>query len=427
MHASTAVISQVPDEISKPDLRTRIASVDLVRGVAMVLMAIDHVRVYSGVPAGGPTYGVFFTRWITHFVAPTFVFLAGTAAYLHGRKLNDKVALSKFLVTRGLWLVFLELTFLRLAWTFNLDFAHYLLAGVIWMLGWCMVLMAAFVWLPLRVNAAAGIAIIALHNLTSVFQTQLQQHYASVDPNSFLKLLYFGGAVKFGQNGPPLIILYVIVPWIGLMMAGYAFGRIVELPKERRRRICFQLGTTLTLLFVLLRAIDGYGDPRPWRIKPAPQQATQNSAPAPAKAAPPRRPPVPVLIRFLATNKYPASLDFLLMTIGPMFLLLGLAESFNGRIAGIITTFGRVPMFYYLLHIPLIHAAACLVSLLRDGHLDHWLLENHPMAQSFPPPHVWSLGLLYLVYLICVTALYFPCRWYADLRARKKSRWLSYV
>ncbi len=427
MQASTAVLPSSPVASIQPRPFARVASVDLVRGVAMVLMAIDHVRVYSGLPAGGPTYGIFFTRWITHFVAPTFVFLAGTAIYLHGRKLADKAALSKFLVTRGLWLVLLELTFMRLAWTFNLDFAHYLLAGVIWMIGWCMVLMAALVWLPLKFNAIAGVAIIALHNLTSVFNAQIQAHYANTDPNWLLKVLYFGGVVRLGKAGPPLIILFVIVPWIALMMAGYAFGKIVERPRESRIRFCWTVGVTLTLLFVVLRGIDGYGDPRPWRVKPAPQQqSAQVSAKAPTRPTPPR-PVAPALIRFLNTAKYPASLDFLLMTIGPMFLLLAVAEHLNGPVARIITTFGRVPMFYYLLHIPLIHFAACVVSVIRDGHLDHWLLENHPMAQSFPPPHIWSLGLLYLVYFICVTALYFPCHWYAGLRARKKSALLSYL
>lgn len=422
MQVSTAIaIPPSAEQTASPGLR--VASVDFVRGVAMVLMAIDHVRVYSGIPAGGPTYGVFFTRWITHFVAPIFVFLAGTAAYLHGRKLNNRTALAKFLLTRGLWLVFLELTFLRLAWTFNFDFAHYMLAGVIWMLGWCMVLMAGLIWLPLKFNAIAGVAIIALHNLTGVFQSQLAQYYANSEPNWFLKLLYFGSgsAVGLGRNGPPLVILYVIIPWIGLMMAGYAFGKIVEWPQEKRRQFCMRLGATLILLFILLRAIDVYGDPHSWHIKPGPAAHVSVQ-----RQAPPR-PPVPVLIRFLNTTKYPASLDFLLMTIGPMFLLLGAAEYFSGRFASGITTFGRVPMFYYLLHIPLIHAAACLVSLLRDGHLDHWLLQNHPMGQSFAPPHIWSLGLLYLVYFVCVIALYFPCRWYASVRERRRSAWLSYV
>lgn len=427
MQVSTAVAVPAQAKRIEPRSSTRIASVDFVRAVAMVLMAIDHVRVYAGIPAGGPTYGIFFTRWITHFVAPTFVFLAGTAAYLHGRKLNSKAELSKFLVTRGIWLVFLELTFLRLAWTFNLDFAHYLLAGVIWMLGWCMVLMAALIWLPLKFNAVAGTAIIALHNLTGLFQPRLEHYFATSEPNWFLKLLYFGSGteIHLGKNGPPLVILYVLVPWIGLMMAGYAFGRIVERPAPSRRRFCLKLGLALTLLFVVLRAVDMYGDPRPWHVHPAQAQAGHSASAA--QAPQPPRPAPPALIRFLNTTKYPASLDFLLMTIGPMFLLLGFAEQFSGRLAGTVTTFGRVPMFYYLLHIPLIHAAACVVSVLRDGRLDHWLLENHPMGQSWPPPHTWSLGLLYVVYLICLVALYYPCKWYADLRARRKSRWLSYV
>ena len=147
----------------------RVSSIDIVRGLAMILMAIDHVRVYSGQPAGGPTPGIFFTRWITHFVAPAFVFLAGTGAYLHGRKLGDRAALARFLATRGIWLVLLELTVLRVAWTFNLDFAHYMLAGVIWMLGWCMVLMAGAIFLPMRAIAGVGLAIVALHNVTDLF------------------------------------------------------------------------------------------------------------------------------------------------------------------------------------------------------------------------------------------------------------------
>src|SRR5881628_790840 len=155
----------------------RIASLDIVRGVVVVLMAIDHVRVYSGLPAGGPTYGIFFTRWITHFVAPAFVFLAGTAAYLHGRKLSDRSALSKFLLTRGAWLVLLEVTVIRVAWTFNFDFAHYMLAGVIWMIGWCMILLAAAVYLPTIAIGGIGVAIIALHNLTDAFRPQLQQAF----------------------------------------------------------------------------------------------------------------------------------------------------------------------------------------------------------------------------------------------------------
>ena len=422
MQVASAVLNRTPDEMQQPRTSSRVASVDFVRGIAMIVMAIDHVRVYSGVPAGGPTVGVFFTRWVTHLSAPTFVFLAGTAAFLHGRKLNHPAALSKFLLTRGLWLVFLEMTVLRLSWTFNFDYAHYMLAGVIWMLGWCMVLMAGLVRLPLMFNAVAGIAIVALHNVTSLFGPAIQQHYANSDPNWFLKFLYFGSAVRLGESGPPIVILYVIVPWIGLMMAGYAFGKIVQLPQDRRRRVCLRLGAALTLAFILLRAIDVYGDPRPWQIKPPAQAANAQAKAAAARPAP------PAVLRFLNTTKYPASLSFLLMTIGPMIFMIGRAEGLRGRIADMVTLFGRVPMFYYLLHIPLIHAAACVVSLIREGHVNPWLFTNHPMANPAPPPnYTWSLGLLYLVYFICLVILYFPCKWYAGVRAKRKSRLLSYI
>lgn len=422
MQSSSAVLNRTAEKREQGQPATRIASVDFVRGVAMIVMAIDHVRVYSGVPAGGPTYGVFFTRWITHLSAPTFVFLAGTAAFLHGRKLNDRGALSRFLFTRGLWLVFLEMTVLRLAWTFNFDYAHYMLAGVIWMLGWCMILMAGLVRLPVMFNAVAGVAIVALHNVTSFFWPAIERHYANSAPNWLLKFLYFGSAVRLGESGPPIVILYVIIPWIGLMMAGYGFGRIVILPQDQRRRTCLRLGAALTLLFIVLRALDVYGDPRPWRLPAA------SIANASAKAASARQAPPPAVLRFLNTTKYPASLSFLLMTIGPMIFMIGVAERLRGRIFDMVTLFGRVPMFYYLLHIPLIHAAACVVSLIREGGVNPWLVANHPMANPAPPPHYqWSLGLLYLVYFICLIVLYFPCRWYARMRTSRRSPWLSYI
>ncbi len=384
--------------------RERIASLDLVRGVVMILMAIDHVRVYSGLPPGGPTAGIFFTRWITHFVAPAFVFLAGTAAYLHGGKLGGRRALSRFLLTRGLWLVLLELTVLRVAWTFNFDFAHYMLAGVIWMLGWCMVLMAALIYLPVIATAAAGVAIIALHNVSGLFPNFLQ----SLGQSSaawLWKILYLGGGFTLGPNGPPLLVLFVIIPWIGVMMAGYAFGAVVRQPAKRRRALCLRLGLALTALFLVLRALDIYGDPRPWRAM---------HMPAP--------------LAFLNTTKYPASLLFLLMTLGPMFIGLGFAERAHGALSRVVTTFGRVPMFYYLLHIPTIHAAACLVSLARGGRVDPWLFANHPLAPGeVPAGYAWSLPLLYLVFALCVTALSFPCRWYARVRATGKYPWLSYL
>ena len=384
---------------------SRIVSMDFVRGVVMILMAIDHVRVYSGLPAGGPTAGIFFTRWITHFVAPAFVFLAGTAAYLHGRRLLDRPGMSKFLLVRGAWLVLLELTVIRVAWTFNFDFANYMLAGVIWMIGVCMMVMAAVVYLPVNVIAAIGLGVVALHNVTDLFQGSLEQAFGDAGPNWLLKILYFGGMVQLGDGGPPLLILYVIVPWIGVMMTGYALGRVMEMPPERRRTVCLRLGIAASALFVVLRGLDVYGDPRPWSSSR-----------------------MPWVFAFLGTTKYPASLSFLLMTLGPTLILLALAERWRGTIVDAITAFGRVPFFYYLLHIPVIHLAACAVSLIREGQVNGWLFGNHPLA---PPPvpdgYMWGLGLLYVVFGVCVIALYFPCRWFADVRARRRSRWLSYL
>lgn len=406
MPATTGISTATAAQVTRSPLPlSRVASVDFARGIAMILMAIDHVRVYSGVPAGGPTSGIFFTRWITHFVAPAFVFLAGTAAYLHGRKLANRSALSRYLLVRGAWLILLELTVIRVAWTFNFDFAHYMLAGVIWMLGWCMILMAGAVYLPVRAVGAIGLLIIALHNVTDLFRGQLGQAFGEAGPNWFLKLLYFGGAVSIGPSGPPLLILYVIVPWIGVMMAGYAFGALLEKAPEQRRTICLRLGLAATALFIVLRALDLYGDPRRWHAMK-----------------------MPAVLAFLNTTKYPASLSFLLMTLGPMLIVLAFSERWKGRVAEAITTFGRVPMFYYLLHIPLIHLAACAVSLIREGHVNPWLFGNLPVAPAqVPPGYTWNLGLLYLVFALCVVALYFPCRWYARLRATHKSAWLSYL
>ncbi|HJQ19240.1 MAG TPA: heparan-alpha-glucosaminide N-acetyltransferase domain-containing protein [Gemmatimonadaceae bacterium] len=395
--SSTSASSYTP--ASDATSAGRIASLDIVKGVVMVLMAIDHVRVYSGVPAGAPVPGVFFTRWITHFVAPAFAFFAGTSIYLHARKLGDARATSRFLLTRGLWLVFLELTVLRLAWTFNVDYAHYMLAGVIWMLGWCMILMAAMSRMSVRANAVAGGAIVLLHN------TLDYTHGLGDKLGALWTLLYGGGVVQLGQNGPPLFVLYVIVPWIGVMMLGYAFGAIVVRPDAERRKLIWRIGAAATAAFVLLRVLDVYGDPRHWHAMK-----------------------MPALLAFLNATKYPASLQFLLMTLGPALLLLAAVDRARGPVSRVLATFGRVPFFYYVLHIPLIHAAACVVSLIRVGHVDPWLFTNFPMAPGDQPAgYMWSLGLLYLVWAICVALLYVPCRWFARVRATRRNPWLSYL
>ena len=357
----------------------RLPSLDIVRGAVMVLMAIDHVRVYAGVPAGGPEPAVFFTRWITHFCAPVFVFLAGTSAFLYGRKIQSRAALAKFLVTRGLWLVLLELTVLRFGWTFNFDYANFTFAGVIWVIGWSMVILAGLVFLPTGVVGAIGVLVIFAHNALAPVLRQST-------------ILYGGWELPLG--GIKLMVLYTIIPWFAVMAAGYAFGAIVH-----RRRLVLAMGIVAVALFVILRASGVYGDPRPW----------ESGA-----------------LQFLNTAKYPASLLFLLMTLGPMFIALALLHNVRG--GGWLDVLGRVPFFYYVLHIPLIHIVALLISLVRTPQHTGWLFANHPMLPpDVPPGYQWPLWLLYLVTVLVVVVLYFPCRWYARVKTERPRPWMKYL
>jgi uncharacterized membrane protein len=382
----------------KPDhgVLARVRSIDVARGLIMVLMAIDHVRVYAAVPAGAPNPAVFFTRWVTHFCAPGFVFFAGTSAYLQRAKLSDNAAISKLLFKRGLWLILLELAVMRFCWTFNFDLAGYNLAGVLWMIGWCMIALAALVWLPLGAIATLGLVIVFGHNLSDPYSRAWGSALAESPYSWIAQVLYFGGSFQV-LGGPRLVILYSLLPWIGVMAAGYAFGYVMQMPAARRDRVCAGIGGAAVALFIALRTFNLYGEPRPWN----PQQSW---------------------LTFLNTNKYPASLQYLLMTLGPLIALLPLFERARGKAADVLNLFGRVPLFFYVLHIPLIHVAAIVVSLIRTGRVTPWLFENHPME---PPPapdgYRWSLLLLYTVWAICVTLLYFACRWYVARRSTRAS------
>jgi uncharacterized membrane protein len=408
----SATISATPAAVNTAPT-SRIGSIDLIRGAVMVLMAIDHVRVYSGIPPGGPTPGVFFTRWITHFCAPAFIFLAGTSIYFYGRKHTD---VSRYLLVRGAWLIFLEFTFLRVAWTFNFDFRHYEMAGVIWVIGCCMILMARLVKLPLAAVGTIGVLIIAAHNLMDSHMGKLLE---GLDGNRFSglwKIFYvgfFAGPIRFGPDGPNLIVLYSIIPWIGVMAAGYAFGKILTLESAQRKRLCLVIGLSAIALFLVLRGSNLYGDPRPWYAAAQGQYGS---------------PPMPALLSFLNTTKYPASLCFLLMTLGPIITLIPLLEGLRGAVARRIALFGRVPFFFYMLHIPLIHVLALVVSKIRLGFVSPWLFTNHPMGNPEPPEgYIWSLPLLYLVWAIAIVLLYFACRWFADLKTRRNDWWLKYI
>jgi len=396
-----------------PVSASRIASIDIIRGAVMVLMAIDHVRVFSGIPAGGPTPGIFFSRWVTHFCAPWFIFLAGTSVYFYARKHSD---VSRFLLVRGIWLIFLELTVLRLCWTFNLDFKHYEMAGVLWVIGCCMILMAGVVKLPAAVTGAIGVLIISAHNLMDSRLFKLADTLNDSQFSGLWKILYVGfyaGPVRFGPDGPNLVVLYSIIPWIGVMAAGYAFGKIFLLEPDRRNRICLTIGLSAVALFLVLRGFNLYGDPRPWH--------------APLPGAPPWQ-AMPAWLSFLNCTKYPASLNFLLMTLGPVIALIPWLETARGWIARQLSIFGRVPFFFYVLHIPLIHFLAILVSRIRLGFVSPWLFANHPMGNPEPPDgYTWSLPLLYLVWAIALVLLYFACRWFAQVKSRRSDWYLKYL
>lgn len=384
--------------------RQRIASLDILRGLAIVLMALDHVRVFSGVAPGGPTPGVFFTRWVTHFCAPAFFFLAGTSAFLYRER---KGGLTRYLCTRGVLLVVLELTVLRFAWSFNGDFGA-LLGGVIWALGWCMILLAGLVRLPTLVVGLFGLVVVGGHNLFDVGARELVPELGSGLGSALWKVAYIGffaGPIALGDGGAHLMVLYSLVPWIGVMALGFAFGSVVTSAPARRDRLCLALGAGAIALFLVLRGWNLYGDPRPWG-----------------------RGAMPALLAFLNTTKYPASLAFLLMTLGPLVALVPLFERLRGWPARFCTLFGREPLFAYLVHIPLIHALALVVSWAREGRVNPWLFASHPMeAPPAPEDFVWSLALLYGVWLVAVVLLALACRAFAELRERRPGAWMRYL
>jgi uncharacterized membrane protein len=362
----------------------------------MVLMAIDHVRVYSGIPAGGPTPGIFFTRWVTHFCVPAFVFLAGTGAFLQGKKLNDPGALARYLITRGIFLVLLECTLIRLAWTFNLNYKEFFLAGVIWMLGCCMILLAALIRLPVMMIGIIGLAIIFFQQ---VFALPPHAFPASWQPpiGHLWEFIYPAGL----QPLPGVNILYVLVPWIGVMAAGYAFGPILNKEPARRRTICLAIGLSASAIFIIAGTIN-------LLLHPAPAGAP------------------PALFRLLNQTKYPASQLYLLMTLGPLIALIPFAERVKGWLANILATFGRVPLFYYLLHILFIHVAALIVNTLLQGNAHAERYATAPFTW-IPEEARWTLPQLYGVFFIVVILLYFPCRWYAHLKTRRSGKWLRYL
>jgi uncharacterized membrane protein len=390
----------------------RLVSVDALRGLVMVIMALDHTRdflSYRGFPPEDMAHtngALFFTRFITHFCAPVFAFLGGTGAFLATRRGKSLPQVSRFFLTRGLWLVLLELTVIDFAWGF-VPWVH---AGVIWGLGWSMVAMALIVRLPMRWIGALGLGMIATHNLLD-----------RINPASFGKLswlwmfLHTPGRIPVGDF--QFSVRYVLFPWVGVMAAGFAFGSL--LLRADRRKWILTLGISATALFFGLRALNLYGNgiaglpfgyPRsagPWNVQPTLSLT---------------------VISFFNTLKYPPSLDYLLMTLGPSLILLGLLDKAKaeGGLSRILVVYGRVPLFYYVLHLYLIHILAILVALVFHQPILHGSVIADFATK--PAGYGHGLPLIYAMWILAVAILYPPCLWFMELRRRHRDwAWLSYL
>jgi uncharacterized membrane protein len=416
MNQLTIPREHVQPDVSRLTSRSRIQSIDVLRGVVMVIMAIDHVRdffykvpVASGASvATNPTDlatttpALFFTRWITHFCAPIFVFLAGTSIFLMSQK-KSKSELSAFLIKRGIWLVLVELILVTLSWTFN-PFYNFLILQVIWAIGVSMIMLGLLIRLPMKVLLITGLVIVFGHNLLS---------YPSINHNLkggwLADLLYFSNFSIYNLDKTHVfIIVYAFVPWTGVMLLGYCLGKLFtpDVGREKRKKILLQLGFGLLAIFLILRFINNYGDPVPWSRQP--------------------RGNIFTFLSFLNVNKYPPSLDFLCITIGGGLIALALLESVRGKFFDFFRVFGRVPMFYYILHLYLIHLIGVIVFFGEGFSTDQIVTPNNPFLFR---PSAFGFGLLgvYIVWIIVVLILYPLCKKYDRYKTTHRKWWLSYL
>ena len=382
--------------------RPRLDSVDLLRGVVMIVMALDHTRDYFSAAHFDPTdltqtsTALFLTRWITHFCAPVFMLLAGTSAYLSLGRGRSKADLSRFLFTRGLWLILLEVTVLKLGWeNYQVD-PHSANLMVIWALGWSMIALAALIHLPLPALVAFGLVLACGHNLLDAVSPQAFGAFAPL-----WRILHVPGFLSGGDYDPNhfnVFVAYPLLPWIGVMPLGFALGRVLDTDAAQRRRVLVRVGLGVIALFVVLRVGNFYGDARLWSAQAS---------------------PLFTLFSFVNTTKYPPSLLYLAMTLGPALLALAAFERWRGGAADFVRVFGRVPMFYYVLHIFLLSSVAAIAWRVTFGEA---LFVWDPPASGG-----WSLPVVYAIWAGVVLALYLPCRWFAALKARRREAWLSYL
>jgi len=380
----------------------RLSSIDILRGLVIILMVLDHTRDYfmtgsftrNAVDPETSYPALYVTRWITHLCAPSFVFLAGTSAFLKGARDDDTRGLSWFLFSRGLWLIILEVTVVNFGWNFGLTGP---LMQVIWAIGMSMVVLAGLVWLGPRAVLAIGIAIVAGHNLLdpvdqmNIGQWQLAWNFVHED--AFVQ-----------AGGVPMFIAYPALPWLGIMCLGYGLGFLfLKLPGERIRTLIF-LGLTFLVAFAVLRFLNGYGDPTPWRVFEDPARTVMS---------------------FFNVEKYPPSLMFTLATLGISFLLLAAFERLRGPVAEFFLTYGRVPLFVYVLHIYLIHALQLAVGAALGFPASAFILVfEDPAKQArwgFDLPVVW------LVWLVVIALLFLPARWFGRVKRTRRDWWLSYL
>jgi uncharacterized membrane protein len=406
----------------------------------MMIMLLDHTRdfVYHNALIGDPTnmsnttVPLFFTRWITHYCAPIFVFLSGVSIYLQKMYGKSNGELARFLVTRGLWLIVLEFTVIRTLITFNLDYSLLGFAQVIWVIGVSMIVMAGLIYVPLRIVGAIGILMILLHNLLDVYRLPPGEAFggpATVGQGVWIVLHQQGIVPFFG--GSVIVILYPLIPWVGVMAAGYALGAIYQWDAERRRKLLLTVGIAATVLFVTVRFTNYYGDPSPWMNNAefaARQAANPPPGPPADEGARPLSEPAFSFVSFLNTTKYPPSLLFLLMTLGPALIVLGLTDRISGKPIWqwIAIVFGRVPLFFYILQWLSAHFFGIGLSLLAGKDIGYFFQGPGPGTQ-LPPDNGFSLPVVYFAWIAGLIILFPLCYWYGEYKRKNKHWLLSYL
>lgn len=389
-----------------PPVRNRIISIDLLRGIVMVTMALDHVRDFFHLGAlqqdplnlATTTLPLFLTRWITHFCAPVFVFLAGVSIYLAGLR-RSRRELRIFLITRGLWLVAIEIVVMSFALSFNPAY-NLVILDILWAIGTSMIVVGLLIDIPWKVLLAIGLIIVLGHNLLDTLKIQQQ----GVFPVIWHFIYGFPAIFPLSKNHT-LIVAYTFLSWTGIMILGYVTGRLFApgVEAKKRVRILWIAGAVVILLFIVLRTVNIYGDPLPW--------SAQKKAGF-------------TLLSFLNVNKYPPSLLFTCMTLGPALILLAVFEQAKSRLSSLLVIYGRVPFFYFIIHFFLVHLLL-VIAFFFSGYGIKDIAS--PPFYFHPPQLGYPLGIVYLIWILVVVLMYPVCRWYAHYKRTHVQWWLSYL